>query len=239
TKINNKKTSMLIGMISDIHSNMVALSRVLEELENKNPDYILCLGDIVGYGPQPNEVCEELRERENVIAVKGNHDQAVLSGDTEKLNEAATQAVKWTREKIDENNLQFLKSLNRYEALEFEQFHVFAVHGSPRDYLNEYVYEDTPEEELEEMFEETKAHLIATGHTHIPYVREVGTRLFMNAGSVGQPRDRDRRSSYVVIDTEERSVNIQRVPYDVEETAGSIKSSRLPDSLGERLYYGR
>jgi len=230
---------MLVGVISDIHSNMAALSQVLEELGRKNPDYILCLGDIVGYGPQPNQVCEELRGKEKVIAVKGNHDQAVLSGETERLNEAATQAVEWTRERIDESNLHFLGSLNEYEALEFDQFHVFAVHGSPRDYLNEYVYEDTPEEELESMFEEAKAHLIATGHTHIPYVREVGTRLFMNAGSVGQPRDRDRRASYVVIDTEERSVNIQRVAYDVEQTAGSIKSSRLPDSLGERLYYGR
>lgn len=230
---------MLVGVISDIHSNLSALNKVLNELEGENLDYILCLGDIVGYGPEPNEVCEKLRKRKNVIALKGNHDHAVVTGDVEGMNEDAKRAVKWTRERLDDSNLEFLHSLDEYKALNFDQFNVFAVHGSPDDYLNEYVYEDTSESRLKEMFESTGAHLIATGHTHIPFVKEVGTSLFVNAGSVGQPRDRDRRSCYIVMDTNDRSLDVRRTPYDVEETARAIKSSRLPDNLGERLFYGR
>lgn len=230
---------MYVSVISDIHSNLPALKAVLEEVEKENPDYILCLGDIVGYGAEPNEVCEELRGMDNLIAVRGNHDHAVLTEDVEGLNEQAAEVAEWTREEIGRENLEFLDSLKNYRALELDGLHVFAAHGSPDDYLDEYVHEDTPEERFERFFDETKAHMIATGHTHMPFVKEVGVRLFLNAGSVGQPRDRDRRACYVMMDTEEPSVTIERVPYDVEEAAEAIINSGLPDQLGERLYYGR
>jgi putative phosphoesterase len=230
---------MKIAVISDIHSNIQALSSVLREINDENPEYILCIGDLVGYGADPNEVIDELKIMDNLVCVAGNHDNAVVTGNTRKLNQDATEAVVWTQERITDRNLEFLERLKKYQALELENLHFFLVHGSPDDYLNEYIYDDVPEDRLEGFFEDTEAHVLMMGHTHVPFVREVGVNTALNPGSVGQPRDNDRRASYVMVDTEKMEIQVNRVSYDIDDAAESIKKSKLPDSLGERLYYGR
>lgn len=230
---------MKLAVIADIHSNLQALTAVLESIQEGASDRILCLGDVVGYGANPNEVVERLRDLENLICVKGNHDEAVLGGKVRKMNPQASEAVRWTIEEITDENLEFLKGLDEYKAPDFDNLPFFLTHGSPDDHLDEYVYEDISDKKLEHFFEKTEAHTILLGHTHVPFMREVDIKTLLNPGAVGQPRDRDRRASYAVIDTDEMEIKINRVNYDVEAAAEAIKRTTLPDSLGERLYYGR
>lgn len=230
---------MKLAVIADIHSNLQALEAVLSEIQEQNPDYVLCLGDVVGYGASPNEVVQKLKKLDKLICVKGNHDEAVLGGKVRKMNPQASEAVKWAIQRLDDENLDFLRGLEEYETLEFDGLNCFLVHGSPDDHLNDYIYENVSEDRLEHFFRETGARLILLGHTHVPSVKELGKKTLLNPGAVGQPRDRDRRASYATIDTERMGIQINRVPYDINATAEAIKRTKLPDSLGDRLYYGR
>lgn len=230
---------MKLAVIADLHSNLQAFRAVLREIQRKNPRYILCLGDVVGYGANPNEVVQKLNNLENLVCIKGNHDEAVLGGRVRKLNPVASKAIRWTIDHLSDRSLKFLEAMDEYKALEFDGLNFFLVHGSPDDYLNEYIYPDTPKERFENFFEETNAHTILMGHTHVPFIKEVGGRVALNPGAVGQPRDRDRRASYAMIDTKKMEMEVKRVSYDVEGAAEAIKRTTLPDQLGERLYYGR
>ncbi|MFP4115707.1 MAG: metallophosphoesterase family protein [Candidatus Aenigmatarchaeota archaeon] len=230
---------MRIAVIADIHSNLPALRSVMREVQTERPEYILCLGDIVGYGPHPNKVVELMeRDATEIISVKGNHDEAVLGGKVKKLQSNAAEAVEWTIERIKDENLEVLENFDTYEALEIDGYKFFAVHGSPRDHLNEYVDRNTSDETLNGFLEDTGADVLLMGHTHVPYIRSLERGLAINPGSVGQPRDRDRRASYAIVDIKRRVLDIRRVSYNVNKTADDIKQSRLPDRLGDRLYYG-
>lgn len=230
---------MKIAFISDIHSNLQALEAVLSEIEKKyNPDYLVSPGDLVGYGPNPNEVCDLLKERDDFIAVKGNHDEAVLSGDTAGFNRIAAKAVNWTRDHIIDKNLDFLNSLPNYKPLLLDGFKVFVCHGSPRDYLNDYIYPDTPEDLLKGFLERTEANILVDGHTHVPFYKEFGRKLFLNAGSVGQSRDGNEKACYAFMNTDKNEIKIHRVEYEIDKVNVRIKNSSLPNSLGNRLYYG-
>lgn len=230
---------MKLAVIADVHSNLQALGAVLQRIQEIEPEHTLCLGDVVGYGANPNEVVQRLKDLENLICVKGNHDEAVLGGKVRKMNPQASEAVRWTIEEIKNRNLEFLEDLDEYKALNFDNLSFFLAHGSPDDHLDEYIYEGVSEEKLKQFFEKTEAHTILLGHTHMPFVKEIGVKTLLNPGAVGQPRDKDRRGSYAVIDTDEMEIKINRVSYDVEAAAEAIKRTGLPDSLGERLYYGR
>lgn len=241
---------MRFGIISDIHANLVAFDTVLSEMDGI--DQYWCLGDIVGYGPQPNECVERLLELDHV-AILGNHDAAAIGkASTRAFNGEARRAIEWTGRQLTKENGKYLKSLP--ETMEHDQ--VLLVHGSPRDPIWEYI---TTVEQAAEAFADTSAPYILIGHTHIPmvYVRdshgkiydgvpETNTslrlgneRILINPGSVGQPRDGDPRAAYAVIDSDKLMVEFHRVEYDIERVQKVMRKVGASEWLASRLSYGR
>jgi len=217
-------------VLADIHSNRPALEAVLQEVGEAR---VYCNGDLVGYNPYPKEVIELVRKRK-VICTLGNHDYAVLTGNTAWFNPYAARALKWTRERMGKEDLDFLASLPFYRSMEF-----YMVHGSPRNYLDEYVTEDYPEEVLKGFLDQSGRDVICFAHTHVPFVKQLGENLLFNPGSVGQPRDLDARASYALLDLEKKQVEIRRVEYDVEAIVEELVAVGLPEVLGYRLREGR
>jgi len=227
---------MKIGLISDIHSNLAAFRAVLSDMPKV--DEILCAGDLVGYGAEPNEVLKLARAKE-IKAVMGNHDQAAVTKDVRGLNDRAATAALWTATRLTRENLDYLASLPPRLELKLEGQRVFVVHGSPRDPFNEYVFPDFSHRDMAEAVKGAEADVVVLGHTHILMRRMVLGKNIFNPGSVGQPRDRDPRASYAVIDfDEEVEISFRRVEYDIEATAEKIKAAGLPEELATRLFFG-
>ena len=242
---------MRIAVISDIHSNLNALEAVLSAIGSV--DAIWHLGDTVGYGPEPQAVVDRLRAV-GATGVRGNHDDAGGGGRSiEFFNPDGHRAMEWTRTQIDEPTRLYLAGLPERLVPEGTAFTL--AHGSPRDPIWEYL--DSPEAARANLAAfETPYCLV--GHTHVPLVfREsrglmragfvdprsriaLGEeRLILNPGSVGQPRDGDPRSSYMLIDTDAGLVVWHRVKYDVEATQAAIVAAGLPLGLARRLRFGR
>ncbi len=220
---------MKVAVLADIHANLPALERVLKETEGM-PKF--CCGDLVGYNPFPSEVID-LVKKEKVVSVLGNHDQAVLTGDTHWFNSSAARAIEWTKKELTRENLDFLKTLPHIYDREF-----YMVHGSPKNPLEEYVRPKDPSYVFEDFFNYTKNEIIILGHTHLPFVKRIGERLIFNPGSVGQPRDLDPRASYAILDIEKKEVKIRRVDYDIEKTAKGVVEKGLPARFAIRLFRG-
>jgi predicted phosphodiesterase len=239
---------MRIAVLSDIHSNLVALDAVLQHAGSV--DAIWHLGDVVGYGPDPDGVVARLAERK-AIGVRGNHDAAAIGGrEIDWFNADARAAAEWTRATISEATRGWLEALP--ERLPVDD--ITLVHGSPRDPLREYVTDGRSAAENIETLE-TRHGL--HGHTHIP-VAWVATperivlvrarddaridldpnRTLLNPGSVGQPRDGDPRAAYLVLDLEARQVTWHRVVYEVAPVQAAILAAGLPWRLAERLSVG-
>ncbi len=229
---------MRLLVISDIHSNLPALRRVLEDAGRF--DVAICVGDIVGYGPDPIECIESVVEK-GFKCVAGNHDNAVVTGDVLSFNPYAAEAISINRLLLDEGIKVWLGRLPMRLMLSVEGIEVAVFHGSPRDPLNEYVFPIEAEIRASEFLDQTGADLLILGHTHVPYVQGSGSRMVVNPGSVGQPRDGDPRASYMVIDVEEEEVAVdhRRVEYDVDEVASRMRREGLPEVLAVRLYHGR
>lgn len=239
---------MRIGVLSDIHANLPALEAVLATMPSV--DAIWQLGDVVGYGPSPNEVVARLREA-GAAGVRGNHDAAALGElDTADFNVDARRAIEWTRSVISDDTQAWLGSLP--ERVELEGFTL--VHGSPRDPIWEYVT-STPiaRAGIEAMSTRSGLH----GHTHVPIAFLLedgrldaigpgdgstltidGRRVLVNPGSVGQPRDGIPTSSWLVLDTDADTVTWHRTAYDVETVQRAMIGIELPMRLVERLSYG-
>jgi len=228
---------MRILVVSDIHSNKTALSRVLSVASDFN--VVLCSGDIVGYGPDPNECVEELM-RLPARCIAGNHDRAAATGDTSRLNRYAVKAIAINREMLRPRPLQWLRGLPTHLQMEAEGRKIAVFHGSPDDPTWEYVYPNEATERAESYFNRTGADIIVHGHTHIPFTLTEGRSVFLNPGSVGQPRDGDPRASYATIEIEggEVEARISRVAYDVEEVASRIQDLGIPEFLASRLSRG-
>jgi predicted phosphodiesterase len=240
---------MRIAVLSDIHSNLAALEAVQNDLPAI--DEVWALGDIVGYGPQPNEVIRSLQAM-GARSVLGNHDGAAIGTvDPRDFNPEAARAIAWTREVIDDNSRAYLATLPEVRC----DGDLTAVHGSPRDPVWEYIMSASVAAENLASFD---TRLCLFGHTHLPIVfRAVdgevetvraapnepipldGERCLINPGSVGQPRDGNPASSYMLLDPESRSVEFRRVAYEVERTQRLIQAADLPPRLAERLAYGR
>ena len=239
-------------IISDVHSNLPALRRVLEDAQKQGGfDAVWCLGDVVDYGPDPGPCIETLAELEP-LCVAGNHDYAALGRiGVENFNTYARQSALWTREQLGPDHAAFLEALP--EVAGWGDF-TFA-HGSLRDPLWEYLVNDYA---ASENFRRMTTPFCLVGHSHLPFVcaevegrpvfealkdgQEValGTiRLIANPGSVGQPRDGDRRASYMLFDTEKGRLAHHRVAYDVSETQERMRVAGLHPYLIERLSYGR
>jgi len=242
---------MLYGIISDIHSNLEALDVVLNKLYQAGK--IVCLGDIVGYGPNPNECIEKIKEL-NIPTVAGNHDAAVTGQmDVKWFNQNAREAVFWTQKEISEENLGYLKELP--EVLEEDDFQM--VHGSLRSPLEEYVTSLT---EALPTFGLMTRPVCFIGHSHVPLFiarKKDGNydgralldgeevlvddyeKVIINVGGVGQPRDGDPRASFGTYDSKTRIFTLHRVEYNVEQVQGKMKKVGLPQPLIDRLQFGR
>lgn len=237
------------GVISDIHGNLEALEAVLATFEAAGISDVVCCGDVVGYGASPNECVTLLRTRE-IPTVMGNHDAAVLgSEEIESFNEMARDAVLWTREVMTEENLAWLQGL----PLTLERHGALFVHASPMNpeewnYILTYV-------DAREAFNWYPHSLCFVGHSHQPFfitleegrlthVRQEetalrsGSRLLVNVGSVGQPRDRDPRAACVVVDLEAQTVKLNRVDYDIWSAQEKIHRMGRHRGLAERLAHG-
>ncbi len=236
-------------IISDIHSNLAAFEAVLADAGSF--DKVWCLGDMVGYGPDPNECVEQLRDLPH-ICVAGNHDWATLGKlDTEDFNPNAKRACLWTRKQLSPSNLEYLEALPK--SLIEEDFTL--VHGSPRHPIWEYILNPSI---AEANFEHFDTRFCFVGHTHVPVIYrdnpnqacdvlkpslddslDLGEdRLIINPGSVGQPRDGDPRASYAILDSDELTLEYRRISYPIEITQARMAEKDLPVRLIIRLAYG-
>jgi len=258
----------VIAVISDLHSNLAALEAVLADIQARNIQRIFCLGDIVGYGPNPRECVDLIRPLE--VALMGNHDEAIFqSRKTDDFNVRAEMALEWTRdelarggpEDVVNQRFEFLRNLKITAEITIDETPVHFVHGSPRRPLREYVFprDIRNPEKMRDIFTRFP-RLCFVGHSHVPgiytedltythpselellkiYHFEEDRKTVINVGSVGQPRDNDPRACYVTLTDEADAVVFRRVQYDVEKTRQLIhKIPGLDDSLGDRLLEGR
>jgi len=222
-----------LAIIADVHSNLHALEAISKAIEDSAPDMIVCAGDIVGYGAFPNECCEEVNKLAD-HTVQGNHDVSALTGDTAWMNPYAAAASNWTSHEMSTRTRSFLGSLKTEERFEIPNLKATMCHGSPTS-VEEYVYE---EDSSETMLSVARCDLLILGHTHIPFVKRFPSGLIVNPGSVGQPRDRDPRASYALLDSESLRCTVHRVDYDIEAASDAILSAGLPTLLADRLFMG-
>ena len=241
---------MRYGIFSDIHSNLEAFEAVIKAYQKEKIDKYLCLGDIVGYGANPNE-CVELLRALPAVTVAGNHDWAsVDSLSLENFNDNAKEAVIWTKSRLSETNKNFLRGLE----LVYSRDNYVLAHGSLNEPGNFNYLLNINDSRLS--FELLKSQVCFIGHTHIPvvFVRneqgaihyedidkiklEPGNKYVINAGSVGQPRDSITGAAFCVWDTEKSEVEIKRAPYDVIMARQKIVDNGLPPFLGDRLLTG-
>ena len=224
--------------ISDVHSNLEALSAVLEQVGDEE---VYCLGDVVGYGADPNGVIELLKQR-RVRCIEGNHDRAAVTGVPSGFNRGAAVAALWTHAQLSESSLEFLKGLEPEVRLYVGSKRIYLTHGSPDDRLWEYVHPTTHAGLFDHYLAKVQADVIGLGHTHVPYLWESPKGTIFNPGSVGQPRNGDRRASFagmVVSADEELSVTLQNVEYNYELAATKMREAGLPGQLADRLFLGR
>jgi diadenosine tetraphosphatase ApaH/serine/threonine PP2A family protein phosphatase len=244
---------MRYAIIADIHANLAALMAVLTDIYQKEEIAELwCLGDIIGYGPEPNQ-CIELLRRTNHICVAGNHDLAAIGEiDTSDFNPDAAAACQWTAKQLTAPERVYIKSL----PLVIERDDFTLVHGSPRQPIWEYVLSIGT---AMENFNYFKSKFCLVCHTHVPAIfrlsKKAGScsfsqfptkggldlgeeRLIINPGAVGQPRDGDPRASYAIYDSKTKTINLYRVPYDIAATQARMVEQRLPMRLVARLSHG-
>ena len=243
-------------VLSDLHANLQALEAVMGAVPAGAYGRVLVLGDLVGYGAAPNEVVEMIRALDPLVAIRGNHDKVACGIDTpDEFNAIARQAVLWTVRTLTPDNRDYLRSLPAGPLPVGQKIEV--CHGSPGD-EDEYIFDGA---DAALAFERLMRPVCLFGHTHLPvaFVRErhrIETRLpddagrivldiepdrlyLVNPGSVGQPRDGDRRASFALVDDESGEIEVRRVPYCVELAQQAIRDAGLPLALANRLGAGR
>lgn len=244
-------------VLSDIHANIDALDAVLHAATAEGFDRVLVLGDLVGYGAEPNLVIERVRELQPVALIRGNHDKVASGVESwEGFNPTAQQAAAWTRGALTDENRRYLAAL-RKGPLEIDDLTVIC-HGSPVD-EDIYIF---GEADLADALNASSRPACLFGHTHLPMAASLddhrtiqlifqgarerqsvsfrpGARYVVNPGSVGQPRDGDPRAAYGVLDTDAREIEVSRIAYPIERAAERIVAAGLPRVLAQRLSLGR
>ena len=243
--------TLKLALISDIHANLAALEAVLHHLDQQAPDAIYCLGDLVGYGPQPNEVIDIIRAR-NIPCVEGNHDAGVSGRmPLDHFREPNRSVIDWTRKNLTPENLAFLKSLPLTLSPELHSSgiphlasRILLVHASPIEpqkwhYLNSAV-------KCRQVLEAVSADIVCVGHTHIPGIvanelgvfgMEKGYRYVVNPGAVGQSRDEDPRAAYAILDLDAFTCTFHRLSYPVSETLDAYRALGMDTATGKRLLH--
>ncbi len=225
-----------IAVISDVHANMEALDAVLKEAGGLE---LYCLGDLVDYGAEPNEVISTVKAR-GAKCILGNHDAAALTGDVSLFSVKAAMSSKWTSRMLTVDSFDYLRRLPQEMRVMIGSKEVYFVHGTPDDRLWEYADPRTHSDLFGHYLGKLRVSMIGLGHTHIPYVWKGTEGVVFNPGSVGQPRDGDPRASFALLTVEgtDVRVEIRRASYDLEEAASKIREAGLPSQNSDRLFAG-
>ncbi len=232
-----------VAVITDIHANLPALQAALRRVDELDVDDLFCGGDLVGYGPHPNEVCALIAERA-IPTIYGNYDYAIAR-DLEDCGcayvtphdrEFGQQSVDWTLEHTDTRSKQFMHDLPFDLRFTVGDRQIHLVHGSPRK-VNEYLFEDKPASLYERLASAEESDVLVFGHTHKPWVHEYGGVLFVNCGSVGKPKDGDPRGAFALLEAADEGVRvrIERVEYDAAAVAGEVAAAGLPSEFADKL----
>jgi putative phosphoesterase len=232
-----------VAVITDIHANLPALRAALARIDELGIERVSCGGDLVGYGPHPNEVCALIAERA-IPTIYGNYDYAIAR-DLEDCGcayvtphdrELGQQSVDWTLEHTDEASKDFMRELPFDQHFAVGDTRVHLVHGSPRK-VNEYLFEDKPARLYERLAAAERDDVLVFGHTHKPWVHEYGSVLFVNCGSVGKPKDGDPRGAFAVLESDDARVrvSIERVAYDTDAVARELRAAGLPGEYADKL----
>jgi putative phosphoesterase len=234
-----------VAVITDIHANLPALQASLRRIDELGLDAVYCGGDLVGYGPHPNEVCSLMAERA-IPTIYGNYDYAIAR-DLEDCGcayvtphdrELGQQSVDWTLAHTDKASKGYMRDLPFDLRFTVGESAVHLVHGSPRK-VNEYLFEDKPARLYDRLAAAEEADVLVFGHTHKPWVHEYGGVLFVNCGSVGKPKDGDPRAAFAVLEASPAGgrvqVEIERVEYDAPAVAREVAAAGLPDEFAEKL----
>jgi putative phosphoesterase len=231
------------AVITDIHANLPALEAVLEAIEGTGVDQVYCGGDMVGYGPHPNEVCR-LIEKRGIPTIYGNYDYAIAR-DREDCGcayrdqhdrELGQRSVEWTLEHTNRPSKDFMRGLPFDLRFELGNSPVRLVHGSPRK-VNEYLFEDKPVRTFERIAAGADCDVLVFGHTHQPWIHEYRGVLFVNCGSVGKPKDGDPRAAFALLEFDGDRVvaDIERTDYEAEAVARDVAAAGLPAEYAEKL----
>ena len=249
---------MKIAIFSDIHGNFTAWQEAFSIMQDKGVDKYLCAGDLVGYGPQPNQVINHLRAQQeaglDITIVPGNHDYGVINDQSlRRFNSHAKKAIRWTRQELNAANKRFLEKL----PLTWQDEALLLAHGTP----NKPIWEYLRAWNVNNIFTEYDFKYCFVGHTHLlqaftsplsssqanktelssnqKLTLEKEQRVIINVGSIGQPRDHNPDSSFIILDTNKSEVEVIRSKYDITKTQNLVYNSDLPDIEGDRLAEGR
>jgi putative phosphoesterase len=233
-----------LAVITDIHGNLPALEASLSAIDAIGVDRVYCGGDLVGYGPHPNEVCALIEERQ-IPTIYGNYDYAIgrdlddcgCAYVTEHDRELGKQSVAWTLAHTDQHAKNFMRELPFDLRFELGEVPIHLVHGSPRK-VNEYLFEDKPASLYERLAAAEEAQVMVFGHTHKPWIHAYGEVLFVNCGSVGKPKDGDPRAAFAILELDAQGqvqVSVERVPYDAEAVAREVEAAGLPGEYARKL----
>ena len=232
-----------VAVITDVHANLPALEAALAKIDELGVDGLYCGGDLVGYGPHPNEVCALIAERA-IPTIYGNYDYAIARDlddcgcayITPHDRELGQQSVTWTLAHTNQASKDFMRDLPFDLRFEVGDRTVHLVHGSPRK-VNEYLFEDKPASLYERLAAAEEADVLVFGHTHKPWVDEYGGVLFVNCGSVGKPKDGNPRAAFALLEAHRDGVraSIERVAYDAAAVAREVAAAGLPAEYAEKL----
>jgi putative phosphoesterase len=228
-----------VAVITDIHGNLPALQASLDAIDSLGVDGIYCGGDLVGYGPHPDEVCRLIEQR-RIPTIYGNYDYAIgrdledcgCAYRDQRDRDLGQLSIAWTLEHTDDASKQFMRDLPFDLSFELGGRRVRLVHGSPRK-VNEYLFADKPARTFERIAAGADCDMLVFGHTHQPWVAEYGGVLFVNCGSVGKPKDGDPRAAFALL--EPGGAWIERAAYDAAAVAREIEAAGLPAEYGEKL----
>jgi len=233
---------MRLAIFGDVHGNLPALEAVLSDIVQQKPDAVYCLGDLVGYGASPNEVTARIKS-EGIPTIMGNYDDGV-GFDRDECGcayrdpldqQLGDRSLQWTKAHVTADNKAFLRTLPAEVRIVADGKRILLVHGSPRK-MNEYLFEDRPISSFQRLAAASDADVIVFGHTHKPYEKVVDDVSFVNAGSVGKPKDLDWRAGYVMLDR--GSITFRRLNYDVAKAAAAIRATALPHEFASDIETG-
>jgi putative phosphoesterase len=232
-----------VAVITDIHANLPALEAALARIDALGIQQVYCGGDLVGYGPHPNEVCARIAEL-GMPTIYGNYDYAIAR-DLEDCGcayvtphdrELGQQSVMWTLAHTDRRSKDWMRELPSDLHFEVGETRVHLVHGSPRK-VNEYLFEDKPARLYERLAAAESDQVLVFGHTHKPWVHDFGGVRFVNCGSVGKPKDGDPRGAFAVLEPADGTVEvtIERIDYDADAVAAEVRAAGLPGEFADKL----